>query len=155
MGQVQNGHLYKGVRSMSMKNKADEWKSLQTTSRSNSVSKSSCITQTMQCMWILWIQNNCCATGDFPFLVWGCVRAIQLVSYSHETVPQWVCKTFSFRHLFGFGVHIFGQGTKSGHSQITECMCLQAAMSLLATNCVCLELWLIFCLFSLLKHHVV
>ena len=70
-----------------------------------------------------------------------------LVSYSHEAVTQYA--THSHLTLLWLLSMYFGCGTNSQATpRLLSKHAAQAAMSLLATNCLCLEVWLSLSLFT-------
>ena len=112
---------------------------------------SSSMTQkTIRCVQILSIPNDCSANGDYSYMFLSCVRAT-----TGELWPKKLSQTrfaFSFVRLLAFHpIIVWAWHVWSGYTWTTESvrymqMRLQAATSLLRTNCVEVEVPLSFSL---------
>ena len=64
--------------------------------------------KTLLCMQILYMQNDCSATGHLPFLVCGGIWAMGLQAIQTQNGPTSVLKMFSFWCFFSFCLDILG-----------------------------------------------
>ena len=101
--------------------------------------------KTIQCMWMVYISNDCSANGDHSYLFWA-VCELWLVNYSLKTVSKTLCVLVqTFIWLLTVIVCILGMG----HSQATPGL-LNACVTgcEFARNSVYVEVWLLFSLLT-------